>query len=194
MPNQQDEGGYTSSMVANEKEKEDESVGEQGKQDNGSGLGETVTEIAGEATAIAGKVGEAAKKMMGMGPSTGTGVLVETDKHALYAGAWLVISPSLMEGFGMPVADALMLGKPTIVADNSNLKDLVTDSRFRFTHASGALSLLIHNLLASDDLYRECGEYAKARKHSLLSWTDVVDNLLNWEVKRWKEQKTISPA
>ena len=123
-----------------------------------------------------------------------TGVLLETDKHALYAGAWLVVSPSLMEGFGMPVVDALMLGKPSIVADNSNLRDLVTDSRFRFTHAGGSLSKLMYTLHTSEELYQECGAYAKARKHSLLSWTDVVDNLLNWEVRRWKERKTISPA
>ena len=123
-----------------------------------------------------------------------TGVLLEAEKHALYAAAWLVVSPSLMEGFGMPVADALMLGKPTIVADNSNLRDLVTDPRFRFTHSSGSLSNLIYKLHTSEELYRECGAYAKTRRLTLLSWTDVVDNLLYCEVRRWKTQKTISPS
>lgn len=123
-----------------------------------------------------------------------TGVLLEAEKHSLYAAAWLVVTPSRMEGFGMPVADALMLSKPTIVANNSNLKELVADAKFQFTHARSSLSNLIHRLHTSKTLYQECVSYAKARKDTLLTWSGVVDNLLNYELRRLKVQKTISPS
>ena len=50
----------------------------------------------------------------------------------LYQTAELFIFPSLYEGFGLPVAEAIACGAPAIVARNSSLVELVRDERAQF--------------------------------------------------------------
>lgn len=52
----------------------------------------------------------------------------------LYRSADLVVFPSLYEGFGLPVVEAMACGAPVVVADNSSLRELVADyARFDAT-------------------------------------------------------------
>lgn len=53
---------------------------------------------------------------------------VSRDEQALwYAGAALFLYPSLYEGFGLPVAEALACGVPTITSDVSSLPEVAGD-------------------------------------------------------------------
>jgi glycosyltransferase involved in cell wall biosynthesis len=53
------------------------------------------------------------------------GYIDEADKGALYAGAIALVFPSLYEGFGFPVLEAMGCGTPVIASNTSSLPELV---------------------------------------------------------------------
>ncbi len=55
------------------------------------------------------------------------GYIDEADKGALLAGARALVFPTLYEGFGFPVVEAMHSGVPVIVSNNSSLPELVGD-------------------------------------------------------------------
>lgn len=56
------------------------------------------------------------------------GYIAEEDKVALYAGAKLLAFPSLYEGFGLPILEAMSCGVPVISSDRSSMPELVGDA------------------------------------------------------------------
>jgi glycosyltransferase involved in cell wall biosynthesis len=57
-----------------------------------------------------------------------TGYIDEADKGALYAGAQALVFPSLYEGFGFPVLEAMGCGTPVICSNTSSLPELAGDA------------------------------------------------------------------
>ncbi len=57
-----------------------------------------------------------------------TGYIDEAAKGALYAGALALVFPSLYEGFGFPVIEAMHCGTPVIASETSSLPELVGDA------------------------------------------------------------------
>jgi glycosyltransferase involved in cell wall biosynthesis len=57
-----------------------------------------------------------------------TGALTDKDLPALYNGALLFIFPSLYEGFGLPVLEAMACGTPVITSNVSSLPEVVGDA------------------------------------------------------------------
>lgn len=53
------------------------------------------------------------------------GYIDEADKGALYSGALALVFPSLYEGFGFPVLEAMHCGTPVIASKTSSLPELV---------------------------------------------------------------------
>lgn len=52
------------------------------------------------------------------------GFVPDRDLPALYSGARLVVYPSLYEGFGLPVLEAMACGTPTVTSNTSSLAEL----------------------------------------------------------------------
>ena len=57
-----------------------------------------------------------------------TGPAREDDLPALYAGAALFVFPSLIEGFGLPVIEAMACGTPVITSMTSSLPEVAGDA------------------------------------------------------------------
>jgi glycosyltransferase involved in cell wall biosynthesis len=57
-----------------------------------------------------------------------TGYVDDADKGVLYAGALALVFPSLYEGFGFPVLEAMHCGTPVIASSTSSLPELVGDA------------------------------------------------------------------
>jgi glycosyltransferase involved in cell wall biosynthesis len=57
-----------------------------------------------------------------------TGYLPDTDLPALYSGAIGFVYPSLYEGFGLPVLEAMQCGTPVITSNSSSLPEVVGEA------------------------------------------------------------------
>jgi len=57
-----------------------------------------------------------------------TGRVDDAELETLYAHAAAVVVPSLYEGFGMPVLEAMARGKPVVAARNSSLPEVGGDA------------------------------------------------------------------
>jgi len=57
-----------------------------------------------------------------------TGYIPEGDLPALYNGADLFVFPSLYEGFGLPVLEAMACGTPVITSNTSSLPEVAGDA------------------------------------------------------------------
>ena len=94
------------------------------------------------------------------------GYVPRRDLPAVYAGAAAFVFPSLAEGFGLPVAEALAAGAPVVASDQVPLRDL---GRVALLSPAGDALLLAANLnrILRDDelalrLRREGREFASA--------------------------------
>jgi glycosyltransferase involved in cell wall biosynthesis len=61
-----------------------------------------------------------------------TGFVPDTTLSSLYQAAHLFVFPSIYEGFGLPVAEAILSGTLAIASDSSSMKELVLDPELRF--------------------------------------------------------------
>lgn len=66
------------------------------------------------------------------------GLIDHADLPNLYRAAELLVYPSRMEGFGLPPAEAMAVGTPVLVADNSSLPEVVRRPECRFAGSDEA--------------------------------------------------------
>ncbi len=82
----------------------------------------------GEAAELAARAAE-----LGIGDDLlVTGYVGDDDLVRLYRAAEVVVFPSLYEGFGLPVLEAMQCGAPSICSDSSSLREVQTDPAARF--------------------------------------------------------------
>lgn len=82
----------------------------------------------------------------------------------VFQGARVFVYPSLYEGFGLPPAEAMACGIPTVVSDTSSLPEVVGDSGLRVPPSdTGALAQAIRDLLRDPGRAAELGARAVER-------------------------------
>ncbi len=62
------------------------------------------------------------------GRATHLGYVAQDQREALYAGARLLVLPSLDEGFGIPALEAMSAGIPVVVSDRGSLPEVVASA------------------------------------------------------------------
>jgi glycosyltransferase involved in cell wall biosynthesis len=85
--------------------------------------------------------------------------------RALFQGCMALVFPSLFEGFGMPVAEAMMLGKPVLCSNVTALPELVGNAAYLFDPLD--VDQIAHGLLAvasSQELRRSLSVAATLRQ------------------------------
>lgn len=97
--------------------------------------------------------------------------------HA-YEACRFTVYPSLMEGFGLPIAESLIHGKPCICGGNGALGEVARGGGCLIVDQTKpeALADAIKMLLIDDELYSRLCHEARARKFR--SWSDYTDKLL----------------
>ncbi len=101
------------------------------------------------------------------------GTISESDKYWLYSNCEAFLFPSLAEGFGMPVIEAMKLGKPVFLSNNDILHETAGDLAFYFnTFEDVSMSSFIKQKLA---LFHDDQE-------NLMKMTKEYANRFDWKV------------
>jgi glycosyltransferase involved in cell wall biosynthesis len=87
---------------------------------------------------------------------TFAGYVRDEDQPLWYASAELFIYPSLFEGFGLPVAEALACGAPVVTTNVSSLPEAAGDvAMLADPHQPEALARAMQQVLSSDETRRQ---------------------------------------
>lgn len=98
--------------------------------------------------------------------------------HAQYRECAFTVYPSLMEGFGLPIAESLWHGKPCVCGGNGALGEVARGGGCLIVDQTKTESLAdgIRRLLSDTKLYAGLASEARARKFR--SWADYIDKFL----------------
>lgn len=92
---------------------------------------------------------------LGLGPDViFTGFVANADLPDLYAGAAAFVFPSLYEGFGIPLLEAMACGTPACVANVSSLPEVAGDAALLFDPRDPATIAEAMQRLLTDDVLR----------------------------------------
>jgi glycosyltransferase involved in cell wall biosynthesis len=93
-----------------------------------------------------------------------TGYVDDADRGALYAGALALVFPSLYEGFGFPVIEAMHCGTPVIASNTSSLPELAGDAGLLVDPLDvNAIAAKLARLAASQELRAELAAKGRMR-------------------------------
>lgn len=86
------------------------------------------------------------------------GFVPEKDLPALIAGASCFVYPSLYEGFGLPVLEAMTLGVPVVTSDKGSLKEVVEDAAITVDpYSESSITAGIKKALINPAQYKKSG-------------------------------------
>ena len=107
-----------------------------------------------------------------------TGFVDEVEKGALYTGAMALVFPSLYEGFGFPVLEAMHCGVSVIASNTSSLPELVGDAGIlvdplNVAEIAGAMDILSWRRDLQDELY-----FKGMKQASKFRWEIAAEQVL----------------
>jgi glycosyltransferase involved in cell wall biosynthesis len=107
-----------------------------------------------------------------------TGFVKESDMPLLYNSADVFIFPSLYEGFGLPVLEAMACGTPVLCSNFSSLPEVAGDATLMFDpNDKNSLIEGIENLLSDEKLKKDLSEKGLKRA-KLFSWEKTAQQTL----------------
>ena len=108
------------------------------------------------------------------------GYVPDDELISLLQGAMIFAYPSLCEGFGLPVLDALSLGIPTITSDCSSLPEVAGDAALLVADPKDEVEICdaLKRLLTDEELRRELSSKGPAQA-ATFTWKKTADYTLN---------------
>jgi glycosyltransferase involved in cell wall biosynthesis len=107
------------------------------------------------------------------------GYIPDDDLPAFYCGAAGVVYPSLFEGFGLPVLEAMASGSPVVTSDRSALPELVADSALTVDPEDvDALTDAMRRVVTDPDLAAELRRRGLERSRHF-SWLETARRTLD---------------
>ena len=106
--------------------------------------------------------------------------IADDDLPALYAGATLFVYPSLYEGFGLPIAEAMACGVPVVCSNASSLPEVSGDAALYFDPRDvAAMADAMYRALADDALRADLRArgFAQAKQ---FTWEKAARELLRY--------------
>jgi alpha-1,3-rhamnosyl/mannosyltransferase len=102
------------------------------------------------------------------------GPVAEADLPALYAGARLFVFPSLYEGFGLPVLEAMACGAPVVCSNSSSLPEVTGTAQLGFDPLNiAAMTAVIKEALVSSAVREELSRQGLQRA-AQFSWSQTA--------------------
>lgn len=122
-------------------------------------------------------------RAMGLGPRVVfTGRLPEADKVAHYNLADIFLFPSLLEGFGLAVGEAMSCGLPVIASDEGALPELVAHGQGGFVCRGGDRATFVEatlRLIDQRELRRRFGAFNRGRVDRHFRWSRAARRVLD---------------
>lgn len=108
-----------------------------------------------------------------------TGYFSDEEKTWLFENASLFVQPSHLEGFGMPILEAMDAGAPTIVSDIPIFKEVSGDASLYFNHQDvESIKSAILKVLQDKELGRNLQKKG-AQRVSKMSWEDQAKKVFD---------------
>jgi glycosyltransferase involved in cell wall biosynthesis len=104
------------------------------------------------------------------------GFVAQEDLPSLYAGSIMFIFPTLYEGFGMPVLEAMSVGTPVITADDTSVPEVGGDAVKYAAHDDVSLSEAMEELLSHEDLSARLRTQGHVRAREF-TWDKFFDHV-----------------
>ena len=105
------------------------------------------------------------------------GYVAEDDRERVFAGARVLVMPSLDEGFGLPALEAMSAGIPVVASNRGSLPEVVGTGGLLFDPAEpAALASALEQLLSDDSVAAAWGSAGLARARAF-SWTSAASTL-----------------
>lgn len=103
-----------------------------------------------------------------------TGYVTDAEKSALYEKATLCVQPSLYEGFGMPILEAMSYDKPVACSDIAVFREIAGDSASYFEPSSpDSIAKSISKILTDNTLQRKLIQESKKRIENYPTWDKI---------------------
>jgi len=135
--------------------------------------------LAGSDWSRAGEVHAAAERCGCADSIVFTGFAPSEDLPALYRGADLFAFPSLFEGFGIPIVEAMNCGIPVACADISCLPEIAGDAAVLFDpYDVDAMSATLERALTDGELRAQCVGRGRVRAKRY-NWRDTVEQTVD---------------
>lgn len=111
----------------------------------------------------------------------------DADLVALYNLCRIFVFPSLYEGFGLPIIEAMACGAPVIAANNSSLPEIMGRNDTLFdANKPDAIASAMHRVLSDDTLRQDLADYGVRRAREF-SWQKTAR--LAWEAIEFAETR-----
>jgi glycosyltransferase involved in cell wall biosynthesis len=107
------------------------------------------------------------------------GYVSDEQLAALYAGCFAFVYPSLVEGFGMPVLEAMSLGAAVITSNRSSMPEIVSDTGFTVDPEDEAALAAAMSLLQTEAPLRARLRDAARLRATRFSWVDSAQMVLD---------------
>ena len=108
-----------------------------------------------------------------------TGFVPQGDLPDLYCASDVFVFPSLYEGFGLPVLEAMACGTPVACSNTSSMPEVAGDAALLFDPGdSEAIASALRNLLTDADLRADCIRKGIERSR-LFNWSTTASKTLD---------------
>lgn len=104
------------------------------------------------------------------------------DLHALYQNSKGVVYPSFIEGWGLPVAEALCYGKPVITTKGTSMEEIASGAGLFFSAGDHEqLEFQINQLVTDPDLEQKLSKSAQLKKEEFNPFTAAANYMNIYE-------------